>query len=542
MMADPFPIMKNQAHPWQDYVRLWQATMLKMLGHAADPVAIPKKADKRFKHADWEKNFIFDYIKQSYLITSRYIHGVVVGVEGLDEETRKKVDFYTRQFIDALAPSNFVLTNPQVLDETLRTGGTNLVNGLQNLIEDLERGEGKELRIKMTDTEAFQLGENIAVTKGKVVYQNELMQLLQYEPTTPKVNERPLLIIPPWINKFYILDLRQGNSFIKWAVDQGHTVFVISWVNPDAKLAHKDFEDYMAEGPLEALDAIKKATGQGTVNVIGYCLGGTLLAATLAYLAAKPSKAAVRIKSATFFTAMIDFSEPGELGVFTDEKTLSSLEERMEKLGYLEAQVMAQTFNLLRSNDLIWNFVVNNYLLGKEPLPFDLLYWNNDSTRMPAKMHSFYLRNMYQQNLLMEPGGIRLKGVPIDIGKVRTPSYFFAAMEDHIAPWRATYAGTAHLSTPVRFVLGEAGHTAGVVNPPSANKYGYWTGEEWYADPEEWLAQAQMHKGSWWEDWQRWIGQHAGKKVPARTPGGRRLRPLEDAPGSYVKQRFDMRH
>jgi polyhydroxyalkanoate synthase subunit PhaC len=537
MMADPFYAMRKQSHPWQDYLALWQATMLKMLGQEVEPVVTPKKSDKRFKHADWEKNFVFDYIKQSYLITSRYLHGIVVGVEGLDDETRRKVDFYTRQFIDALAPSNFALTNPQVLDETLRTGGTNLVNGLQNLLEDMERGEGKELRIKMTDTDAFKLGENLAVTKGKVVYQNELMQLIQYEASTPKVYERPLLIIPPWINKFYILDLRENNSFIKWAIDQGHTVFVISWVNPDAKLAHKDFEDYMLEGPLEALDAIRECTGEKTVNVIGYCLGGTLLAATLAYLATKKAK---RVESATFFTAMIDFSEPGELGVFTDANSLSALEQRMERQGYLDAKDMAQTFNLLRSNDLIWNFVVNNYLLGKEPLPFDLLYWNADSTRMPAKMHSFYLRNMYRDNRLMIPGGITLNGVPVDISKVHIPTYFFAAVEDHIAPWKSTYAGTKHFSGQVRFVLGEAGHTAGVVNPPAAQKYGYWAGAELPDDAEQWLSNAKKHVGSWWEDWQRWIVPFAGKKIPRRIPGGGKLKPIEDAPGSYVKQRFDV--
>jgi polyhydroxyalkanoate synthase len=537
MMADPFYAMKAQAYPWQEYVTLWQGTMLKMLGHTAPPVAVPKKSDKRFKHEEWENNFLFDYIKQSYLITSRYLHSIVIGVEGLDDATRKKVDFFTRQFIDAVAPSNFALTNPHVLDETIRTGGTNLVNGLQNLLDDLERSEGNELRIRMTDTEAFKLGDNIAATKGKVVFQNELMQLLQYEPTTETVYQRPLLIVPPWINKFYILDLRENNSFIKWAVDQGHTVFVISWVNPDAGLAHKDFEHYMLEGPIAALDAIRKATGESEANAIGYCLGGTLLASALAYLAAKKSR---RIASATFFTAMIDFSEPGELGVFMDEKTLSLLEQRMAKRGYLEAQEMAQTFNLLRSNDLIWNFVVNNYLLGKEPMPFDLLYWNADSTRMPARMHSFYLRNMYQKNLLMAPGGIQLDGVPIDIRKITTPSYFFAAVEDHIAPWKATYAGTAHFSGPVRFVLGEAGHTAGVVNPPASNKYGYWSSNALPVDADHWLADAQKNDGSWWQDWQRWIEPYGGKRVPRRIPGASRLRAIEDAPGSYVKQRFDL--
>ena len=538
MMADPFQVMRNQAHPWEEYIALWQSTMFKMLGHTAEPVILPKKSDKRFKHAHWEKYFIFDYIKQSYLITSRYLHSVVVGVEGLDDDTKKKIDFYTRQYIDALSPSNFVLTNPQVLDETLRSGGMNLIHGLKNLLNDLERGGGRELRIKMTDSDAFQLGENIAVTKGAVIYQNELMQLLQYEPTTDAVHSRPLLIIPPWINKYYILDLRENNSFIKWAVDQGHTVFVISWVNPDAALAHKNFEDYLLEGPLAALDAIEKATGESTVNAIGYCLGGTLLATLLAYLA---EKKVMSIASATFFTTLLDFTDPGEMSVFTDDKTLSALETRMNKQGYLDAHDMAHAFNLLRSNDLIWTFVVNNYLLGKQPLPFDLLYWNSDSTRMPATMHSFYLRNMYRKNLLKVPGGIRLNGVPINIRKVDVPSYFFSAVEDHIAPWKSVYGGTALLSGPNRFALGEAGHIAGVVNPPGANnKYGYWAGSNMPPDPEQWLSHARHHKGSWWEDWQRWVAPHAGDKQVARVPGGGRLQPIEPAPGSYVKHRFDV--
>jgi polyhydroxyalkanoate synthase subunit PhaC len=540
MMTDPFHVFRNQANPWREYLALWQSTMFKMLGHAAAPVILPNTSDKRFKHAHWEKYFLFDYIKQSYLITARYLHSIVVSVEGLDDDTRKKIDFYTRQYIDAIAPSNFILTNPQVLDETLRTGGMNLIHGLKNLLDDLERGGGKALRIKMTDSDAFQLGENIAVTKGAVIYQNELMQLLQYNPTTSTVHSRPLLIIPPWINKYYILDLRENNSFVKWAIDQGHTVFVISWVNPDAKLAHKNFEDYLLEGPLAALDAIEAATGESTVNAIGYCLGGTLLATLLAYLA---EKKAVNIVSATFLTTLLDFSDPGEMSVFTDEKTLSALETRMHKQGYIDAHEMAHAFNLLRSNDLIWTFVVNNYLLGKQPLPFDLLHWNSDSTRLPATMHSFYLRNMYRKNLLTVPGGMLLNGVPIDLGKVDVPSYFFSAAEDHIAPWKSVYAGIRLFSGPVRFTLGEAGHIAGVVNPPRAdNKYGYWTGAKLPPDPEQWLSHAKHHKGSWWKDWERWIEPHAGKKVPSRMPGGGRLKPIEDAPGSYVKHRYDVQH
>jgi polyhydroxyalkanoate synthase len=459
------------------------------------------------------------------------MQSTVKDVEGLDDKTAQKVDFYTRQFVDAMAPSNFLMTNPEVLRETLESGGENLVKGLDNLLEDLERGKGR-LKIRMTDTEAFKLGENIALSPGKVVFQNDLMQLIQYAPTTEEVFKRPLLIIPPWINKFYILDLRPKNSFIRWAVEQGHTVFVISWVNPNEKLKSKSFEDYMTDGPLAALDAVEAATGEKDANVIGYCLGGTLLACTLSYMAAKKD---ARVKSATFFTTMMDFKDSGELGVFIDEVQLAALEEKMKDKGYLEGADMATTFNMLRANDLIWSFVVNNYLMGKDPFPFDLLYWNSDSTRMPAAMHSFYLRKMYQENKLVEPGGVTLKGVKIDLGKVKQPACLISTREDHIAPWKATYSATQLLGGKVKFILAGSGHIAGVVNPPEAEKYGFWTAAKNPADPEDWLRAAEEHKGSWWPEWQRWIAALTGEKVPARQPGDGKLKPLEDAPGSYVR-------
>ncbi len=385
MMRDPGRLVQAQLSLWQDYLRLWQSTTHRLLGGAPEPVAEPAPGDRRFKDAAWQESTLFDYIKQSYLLTARWLQSTVQQVDGLDEKTARKVDFYTRQFVDAIAPSNFVLTNPEVLRATIDSRGENLVNGLKHVLEDLDRGKGR-LMIKMTDLDAFKVGVNIAVTKGKVVFQNALMQLIQYEPLTEKAQRRPLLIIPPWINKYYILDLRPDNSFIKWAVQQGHTVFVISWVNPDETLAQKQFEDYMLEGPLAALDAIRDATGEKEANVIGYCLGGTLLAATLAYMAAKKDN---RVKSATYFVTMVDFAEAGELSVFIDEEQLAALEGRMREHGYLEGSDMATTFNMLRANDLIWSFVVNNYLLGKEPFPFDLLYWNSDSTRMPAAMHAY---------------------------------------------------------------------------------------------------------------------------------------------------------
>ena len=533
LMTDPAKLLQSQMSLWQAHMDLWQSTARRLMGDANARAAEPAPDDRRFKDSAWEQNQVFDFIKQSYLLSARWLQQTVREVDGLDEKTAQKVDFYTRQFVDAMAPSNFVLTNPEVLRATVESGGENLCKGLQNLLEDLERGKGK-LRIRMTDLDAFRLGENIGITPGKVVFQTDLMQLLQYEPTTEKVYKRPLLIIPPWINKFYILDLREKNSFIKWAVSQGFTVFVVSWVNPDEKLADKTFEDYMLEGPLACLDAIQKATGEPDCNVIGYCLGGTLLAATLAYMATKKDK---RIASATFFTTLVDFKEPGELGVFIDEEQLAALEARMSEKGYLEGSAMANTFNMLRANDLIWSFVVNNYLLGKDPFPFDLLYWNSDSTRMPAAMHSFYLRKMYQENKLIEPGGITLAGVPLDLTKIKLPAYILSAREDHIAPWRTTYTATQLYKGPVRFVLGASGHIAGVVNPPAANKYSYWTNDKNPPDPQAWFAGAKEHAGSWWSDWAAWVGKHSGSQVPARKPGGK-LKPIEDAPGSYVKVRL----
>ena len=534
LLANPMALAQAQMSMYFDYLRLWQSSWLKLLGQTAEPVAAPAQGDNRFKDEDWQNNFVFDYLKQSYLIAARHIHDVVSGVEGLPDGSKRKVDFFTRQYVDALSPSNFALTNPQVLRETMNSGGTNLVKGLKNLLEDLDEGDG-QLRIKMTDEKAFKIGVNVATTPGKVVFQNELMQLIQFNPSTQTVFRQPLLVIPPWINKYYILDLREKNSFIRWAVQQGHTVFVVSWVNPDARLAGKDFEDYMREGTLAALDAVEQATGERKVNTIGYCLGGTLLGATLGYMAAKGDD---RMNSATFFVSLLDFSIPGELGVFIDEEQVANLERRMNERGFLEGSEMAGTFSMLRSNDLIWSFVINNYLLGKEPFPFDLLYWNSDSTRMPAKMHSFYLRNMYLKNALKDPGGVTLDAVPIDLRKVKVPAYFISTAEDHIAPWKSTYLGAHVLGGPVRFVCGGSGHIAGIINPPAANKYYYWTNEVLPPTPEAWEADATRHDGSWWNDWQAWMeARNAGERVPARVPGDGKLKVIEDAPGSYVSVR-----
>ena len=530
LMANPARLMQAQLGFWQDYVTLWQNTTRRIMGIEAAPVIDPGAGDKRFRDDAWKENEVFDFIKQSYLLSARFVQDVVTQVDGLNPKTAQKVDFYARQFIDAMSPSNFLLTNPEVLRRTAETGGENLLKGLNNLLTDLERGKGK-LSIKMTDTDAFKVGDNIGVSSGKVIYQNDLMQLIQYTPSTVKVLRRPLLIAPPWINKFYILDLRPRNSFVRWAVAQGHTVFMISWVNPDERLAEKGFEDYMKQGYLAALDAIEAATGEREVNAIGYCLGGTLLASTLAYMADKGDD---RIKTATFFVTMVDFQEAGELGVFIDEEQLQALEDKMNKRGYLEGNEMAKTFNMLRANDLIWSFVVNNYLMGNDPFPFDLLYWNADSTRMPARMHSFYLRRMYQENLLAIPNGIELDGVPIDLGKIQQPAYFLSTREDHIAPWKSTYRGTQLLGGSKRFVLAASGHIAGVVNPPEGGKYGHWISQDLPPEPEAWLRGATEMAGSWWPDWQRWILASSKTQVAARQPGDGTLKPIEDAPGSYV--------
>ena len=530
MMADPAKALEAQMQFLHDSVQLWTYTVRRFLGDAAEPVIQPAKGDKRFRDAEWQESAVFDYIKQSYLLTARWLQHMVEGVDGLDPKTAKKVDFYTRQFTDAMAPTNFALTNPEVLRATIESNGENLVNGLNNMLADLERSEGR-LRIRMSDEQAFKVGENLATTPGKVVLRTDIFELIQYNPTTKEVYERPLLIFPPWINKFYIMDLKPENSFIRWMVDQGYTVFIVSWVNPDTRLASKTFEDYMLEGIIKAVDAVETITGCSKINTIGYCIAGTLLSATLSYLAAKKDR---RIASATFLAAQVDFSEPGELEVFVDDEQLKSIDERMSRKGYLEGDEMAGTFNMLRANDLIWSFVINNYLLGKDPFPFDLLYWNGDSTRMPRALHIFYLREMYRDNNLAKPGGITLGGVPIDLRKVRVPVYLQAAREDHIAPFPSVFRAMKLFKGKTRFVLAGSGHIAGVINAPAAKKYQYWTNEDAPKDLNNWLEGAQEHPGSWWPDWNAWLAPISGKKVPARKPGGGKKRPICDAPGTYV--------
>lgn len=528
---NPEKFIDIQMEYTKEWMDLWMNSMKKFMGEAANTVIEPEKGDRRFKAPEWQEGAIFDFIKQSYLLSCRHMERTIDDVDGLSETQKEKLRFQTKLFANAMSPTNFALTNPEVINETLKTGGENLVKGFQNLIKDLERGNG-ELSISTTDYSAFELGKNIAVTEGKVVYQNDLMQLIQYTPKTKEVYKTPLLIIPPWINKYYILDLRSGNSFIEWAVEQGHTVFTISWVNPTSKLAEKSFEDYMNEGVLDALDQIENITKEKETNVVGYCLGGTLLATTLSYLTKK--KQEKRVASAKFLTTLIDFEHAGDMKLFLDDEQLEHLDKMMEATGVLSGKELQRTFSLMRANDLIWSFVVNNYLMGKEPFPFDLLYWNDDCTNMPAAMHRFYLRNMYRDNKLKEKGGIEMNGTKIDLSVIKTPCHFLSTREDHIAPWVATYEGAKLMGPNVTFTLAASGHIAGVVNPPAKNKYCYWTNTKLPERPEDWLDGAKQHEGSWWPNWNKWAEKKSGKeKVPARKVKNA----IEPAPGSYVKVR-----
>ncbi|HLX97457.1 MAG TPA: class I poly(R)-hydroxyalkanoic acid synthase [Roseiarcus sp.] len=529
-MADPERTVQAQAALAEQFVGLWASTLKRLQGDEAEPVAAPDAADKRFADPAWRDNPYFDFIKQAYVLTARWADDLVRRADDLDPHDRDKAQFYLRQVIAALSPSNFLATNPEILRTTIAESGENLARGLKMLAEDIEAGHGT-LRIRQSDARAFRLGVNLAATPGKVMFRNALIELIQYEPATPEVFKRPLLIVPPWINKFYVLDLNPEKSFIGWAVAQGLTVFVISWVNPDERHADKDFDSYMGEGILAALAAVGQATGEREVAAIGYCVGGTLLAATLGYMAAAGDK---RITSATFFASLADFTEAGELKVFVDAEQLKAIEERMAEHGYLEGSQMANAFNMLRPNELIWSYYVNNYLKGKEPMPFDLLVWNSDSTRMPAANHKFYLRHCYLENDLSN-GRMALGGKTLDLKQVTIPIYELATKEDHIAPARGVFRSAQCFGGPVRFVLAGSGHIAGVVNPAGKPKYQFWTGGPPQGEFDAWDAKAKETPGSWWTDWVKWVAAQAPAKVRARKPGGGRLKPLGDAPGDYVR-------
>jgi polyhydroxyalkanoate synthase len=529
-LAQPVKLVEAQTVLFRDYAQLFSSTVQRAVGGAAPPVAEPEPGDNRFTDPEWSRNPYFDFWKQAYLITTRWFEDMLDKTENLDERTRHRAEFFLKQISSALSPSNFPLTNPVVLRETFQSSGLNLVQGMTNLAHDLERS-GNLLKISQTDVEAFEVGRNVATAPGKVVFQNDLIQLIQYAPSTDQVYERPLLIVPPWINKFYILDLGPQKSFIRFAVSKGFTVFVVSWVNPDERLAHKTFENYMTEGILAATEAVKRETGTDKVNVIGYCVGGTLLGTTLAYLAARGEEP---FSSATFFAAQVDFTKAGDLMLFIDDAQLKALEEMMAERGYLDGARMATVFNMLRPKDLIWPYIVNNYMLGKKPFPFDLLYWNQDSTRLPAANHKFYLREFYHENKLAR-GQMTIGNVKLDLGKVKIPIYELCAKEDHIAPAKSVFIGSKLFGGPVTYVLAGSGHIAGVINPPGEKvKYQYWTNDRKVATLEAWFDGAEEHPGSWWPHYADWLAEHSGGKVAARTPGAR-LGTIEDAPGSYVK-------
>ena len=532
-LEDPQRALEMQNRLGKAYLDLWASAAKRLTGQEIAPVAAPEAGDKRFSDPEWSSNQYYDFLKQAYLLSARWAKQLVSDAADLDPHTKQKAEFYVRQITNAMSPSNFVLTNPELLRETVLSNADNLVRGMHMLAEDIETGGG-DLKIRQSDASMFEVGRNLATTPGKVIFQNDLMQLIQYTPATPMVLKRPLLIVPPWINKFYVLDLTPEKSFIKWCVDQGITVFCISWVNPDAHLAKKSFEDYVREGPLAALDAIKLAVGEDKVHTVGYCVGGTLLAITLATMAARHDE---RVASATLFASQVDFTHAGDLKVFVDEEQISALERQMAERGYLEGKTMATVFNMLRSNDLVWPYVINNYLKGKAPFPFDLLYWNSDATRMPAANHSFYMRNCYLDNKLAK-GQMLIDGAPINLKSVTVPIYNLATREDHIAPPKSVLLGCKFFGGPVRFVMAGSGHIAGVVNPPAKNKYQYWIGQRpRNADLDGWLAKAKEYPGSWWPDWLVWLTRQGPTEVPARVPGESALKAIEDAPGSYVRIR-----
>jgi polyhydroxyalkanoate synthase subunit PhaC len=529
-MSDPARAVEAQTSLATGMMALWSSTLHKMNGEDAPPVAEPDARDNRFKDPEWSHNPYFDFLKQAYLLTSRWADGLVEKADGLDEHVKHKAGFYVKQVAGALSPSNFVPTNPELLRTTLRENGDNLVRGLKMMAEDVDAGQG-DLKIRQSNNDGFEVGVNMATTPGKVVFRNDLIELIQYEPTTPSVLKVPLLIVPPWINKFYILDLNPEKSFIRWCVAQGVSVFVVSWVNPDERHAKADFETYMRDGILAALDAAREITGEPKAHTIGYCVGGTMLAVTMAWLAAHGDD---RIASTTFLTTQVDFTHAGDLKVFVDEEQIAAVEEAMQRLGYLPGSRMASAFNMLRPLDLIWPYVVNTYLKGKEPAAFDLLYWNSDSTRMPEANHRFYLRNCYLENRLSQ-GTMEVAGTMLDLGKVTTPIYNLAAKEDHIAPARSVFAGSKFFGGPVRYVLGGSGHIAGVVNPATKPKYQYWTGGPVEGEFEDWVTKATETQGSWWLDWIEWLRTQAPDQVKARKPGSRKHKTLCDAPGEYVK-------
>ena len=524
-MESPEDWFKAVTGVYQNQFNLW----MNMFNPAAAQMVQPEAGDRRFSADEWTESPVHSYLKQSYLLSSRWLNDMVTD-STLDADTKAKCSFYTRQFIDAMSPANFAMTNPEVLKETVETQGQNLIKGLENLMQDMDKG-----RISLTDESAFKLGENIATTPGSVVFQNELIQLIHFKPMTEKVNERPLLIVPPCINKYYILDLSEHNSFVRYCLEQGNNVFIISWRNPDEALGDKTWDDYLNEGTIPAVDAVKKITGAKKINGVSWCIGGTLLATTIAVLAAQRKKP---FATATFFTTLLDFSDPGELGVFIDESQVNQHEHRLSEGGVMPGKQLAMTFSMLRANDLIWNYVINNYQKGRTPPPFDILYWNSDSTNMTSAMFTWYLRNMYLEKKLVQPGAVELCGVPIDLGKIDCPVYYLSTIDDHIAPWKTTFESTKLLKGDMEFVLAASGHVAGVINPASKNKRNYWVDGELGQGADHWLETANSAPGSWWPNWDQWLKTQGGKQIAAPEQTGSEEYPeIEPAPGAYVMAR-----
>jgi polyhydroxyalkanoate synthase len=534
LMENPLPAYLATQVLLKDYFALLQETAKKTVGQtdATSDIIAPEPGDRRFSDEAWQSNPYFDFLKQSYLLWDRWVKDITTSVTGLDEKTAHKLQFYSRQITDALAPSNYLFSNPKALKKAIESNGQSVVDGVHNLLKDLEEGKGY-LNIKMVKKEAFEVGKNIAITPGKVVFQNDLMQLVQYAPTTKEVFRHPLLLVPPCINRFYIFDLRENNSFIKWALDKGFTVFVVSWVNPDEALSHKTYEDYVFEGVKKAIDVALEITKEDKINALGYCIGGNFLTTLSGYLVDSPKNP---LLTTTYLATLFDFEKAGDLLVFIDEKQLDDIEKHAHSKGYLAGETLARTFNLLRANDLIWSFVVNNYLLGEEPLAFDLLYWNSDGTNLPATMYIYYLRNMFLKNLLAKENALKIKDKFLDLKKVKIPSFILNTKDDHIAPWWCGYAGARLFSGPKKFILGGSGHVAGIFNHPTSNKYGYWEHEEVIENEDKWLEKASYHPGSWWEGWMKWLLSYNKEKVPARQPGSKKYPPLEEAPGSFVKK------
>ena len=533
--VDTAELFSKQMSFMTQQAELWQNATKALLGSKVESVVSEERNDKRFKDSEWSENPVYNYLKQSYLLSSNMMQDTVNSLHFDDPKAEEQVKFYTRQYISSVSPTNNALTNPEVCRDILESKGENLIKGLQNFMQDLQQSPADALKISQTDVDAFTLGEDLAYTPGDVIYQNDLIQLIQYKATTKKVNEVPLLFIPPFINKYYVLDMDEQKSLIKWAVGQGHTVFVISWINPDKTLSHKGFNDYMKEGPIASLDVIEQVTKSSKVNVVGYCIGGTLLATTQSYLLAKGD---TRINSLTFLTTLLDFEEPGEIGVYLSEKMLPFLKKDIKEKGILDGRVLGLAFSMLRENSLFWSYFVNNYLKGKDPAPFDILYWNSDSSNLPAETFDFYMTNTYQENNLIKDGAVEVEGVPIELGKIDTPSYFLATIADHIVLWQASYKGAKALSGPTRFVLAGSGHLAGVINSVDHGKYPHWTNDELSDSAEHWFEGSTKKEGSWWTDWENWVEPQSGKQVTARKQGSKKYTSIEAAPGSYVRKRI----